>query len=146
VDFSISIDIAAPPAVVWGILSDGERWPDWTPTVSSVRLLDQGPLAVGSRAVIRQPRFPPALWRVTELEEGRFFTWVTKAPGVSVFARHSVEAKELGARATLSLQFRGLLGPLVGRLTRHLNNRYLGLEAAGLKRRSESAAASKAER
>ena len=38
---------------------------------------------------------------------------------------------------TLSIHFDGLLGPLWGWLTRRLNERYLGLEAAGLKRRSE---------
>ena len=32
-DFSRSIQIAAPVEVVWAILSDGERWPEWTPTV-----------------------------------------------------------------------------------------------------------------
>jgi formylglycine-generating enzyme required for sulfatase activity len=35
------------------------------------------------------------------------------------------------------LHFGGALGAVVGRLTRRLNNRYLNLEAAGLKRRSE---------
>ena len=136
-DFSTSIDINAPADVVWDVLRDAERWPDWTPTVTSVRFVDKGPLAVGSRAVIRQPRLPPALWRVTEFEEGRLFTWVTKSPGVSVFGRHVVAPREPGARVTLSLQFTGLLSPLVGRLTRNLNNRYLELEAATLKSRCE---------
>jgi hypothetical protein len=38
---------------------------------------------------------------------------------------------------TLSLHFGGPLGSMVGWLLRGLNNRYLSLEAAGLKRRSE---------
>jgi hypothetical protein len=45
-----------------------------------------------------------------------------------------------GSRATLSLQFTGLFGPLAGLLTRGLNDRYLKLEAAGLKRQSEEKA------
>jgi uncharacterized protein YndB with AHSA1/START domain len=136
-DFSISVDIEAPPDLVWRVLSDGERWPEWTPTVTSVQVLDRRPLAVGTRARIRQPRLPPALWTVTELEDGRSFTWVTRSPGVAVFARHWVEPRGAASRATLSLRFTGLLGPLVGRLTRGLNERYLGLEAASLKKRSE---------
>jgi hypothetical protein len=136
-DFSISTDIQASPEVAWSVLSDIERWPEWTPSVRSIRRLDQGPLAVGSRALIRQPKLPPAFWRVTELEEGRSFTWVTRTPGVHVTAWHWVDAQPGGSRATLSLSFAGLLGPLVGRLTRRINERYLGLEAEGLKRRSE---------
>jgi carbon monoxide dehydrogenase subunit G len=134
---SITVDIRATPQRVWAVLSDIEGWPEWTPSVSSIDRLDSGPLAVGSRARIRQPRLPPAEWRITSLDKGRGFTWVTRGPGVLVTAHHFVEARRNGSRATFSIQFEGLLGPLVGWLTRRLNDRYLGLEAAGLKRRSE---------
>ncbi len=140
--FSISVEIRASPDRVWGVLYDIERWPEWTPTVISIQRLDRGPLAVGSRARIRQPKLPPALWQVTELEEGRSFTWVSRSPGVRVTARHGVEANQDGSQATLSLQFSGLLSPLVARLTRSLSERYLGLEARGLRERSEDSAAS----
>jgi energy-coupling factor transporter transmembrane protein EcfT len=74
---------------------------------------------------------------VTELDEGRGFTWVTQGPGVRVTARHWVEANKGGSRVTLSLEFSGLLGPLIARLTRNLNERYLALEARGLREHSE---------
>jgi len=137
-DFSRSIEIDAPADTVWAVLSDGERWPEWTPTVRSVKPLGSGPLAVGMKVVIRQPRFPPALWKVVELEPGRSFTWVTRGPGVSVVARHWVEPLGAGTRATLSLRFDGLLGGVLGWLTRGINERYLKLEAEGLQARSES--------
>ena len=137
-DFTRSIEIAAPVDVVWSVLSDGARWPEWTPTVSSVKPLKPGPLAVGSMVLIRQPKFPPAIWEVVELEPGRSFTWVTRSPGVSVVARHWVEPLGSGTKATLSLRFKGLLGGLVGALTRRLNEKYLSLEAAGLRARCES--------
>jgi uncharacterized protein YndB with AHSA1/START domain len=136
-DFNITVDIEAPPQRVWAVMSDIERWPEWTPTVRSVQRLDSGPLAPGRRARIHQPKLPPADWQVTALQEGSSFTWVTHSPGVTVTARHGVEGIEGGSRATLSIQFGGVLGPLVGWLTRGLNGRYLSLEAAGLKRRSE---------
>ena len=53
-----------------------------------------------------------------------------------VVAKHGVEPLAEGARATLSLRFSGLLGPLVARVTRGLNQRYLALEAQGLRERS----------
>ena len=134
--FRIAVDIAAPPERVWAVLYDVERWPEWTPTVTRLERLDPGALAVGSRARIRQPRLPPATWEVTELVEGRSFTWVTRSPGVRVTARHGVEPAPHGARATLSLKFSGALGALVARFTRRLNQRYLAIEADGLQTRS----------
>ena len=135
-DFSIAIEIPAPPDRVWAVLSDVERWPEWTPTVTRIERLDAGPLVVGSRARIRQPKLSPATWRVTEVVAGRSFTWVTQSPGIRVTARHGVEPMGNGTRAVLSLQFSGLLGPLVARMTRGLNERYLGIEAKGLRARS----------
>ena len=111
--FTIITDIPAGPDRVWAVLADVERWSEWTPSVIRIRRLDPGPLAVGSRVRIHQPRLLPAIWRIGELAEGRRFTWVT-----------------------LSVRFEGLLASLVARLTRNLNRRYLELEAAGLRRRS----------
>ena len=138
-DFDISVDITAPPHVVWSVMSDVERWHEWTSSVRSIRILDEGPLKVGSRALIRQPRFPPAVWAVTEIEHGRSFTWKSGAPGMRVYGRHSVAPVPGGSRANLHLHYEGALGWLLARLTRDITNRYLGFEAAGLKKRSEGA-------
>src|SRR5581483_7443607 len=70
-DFRITVDINAPPDRVWAVMRDIERWPEWTPTVRKIRRLDNGSLAVGSRARIWQPKLPPAKWRVTELDDAR---------------------------------------------------------------------------
>lgn len=138
-DFHIHVEIQASPEVVWAVMRDVERWPEWTPTVTSVRLLDKGALTIGSRAIVRQPKLPPARWRMTELDEpGRSFTWVSWGPGVRVIARHSVEVCGAGSQATLSLRFSGVLATLFAYITRGLNRRYLALEAEGLKQRSEN--------
>ena len=138
--FSVTVDIPAPPDRVWAVIADVERWPEWTPTVSRIQRRDPGPLAVGSRALIRQPKLPPAMWRVSELHEGQGFTWATRSPGVCVEAEHRVDPTANGSRATLSVRFTGWLGPLVARLTRNLNQRYLALEAQGLSQRSTAPA------
>ncbi|HEV2447541.1 MAG TPA: SRPBCC family protein [Candidatus Sulfopaludibacter sp.] len=139
-EMRIAVDIQAPPDRVWEVIRDAERWPEWTASVDSVRLLRGGPLEVGRRALVRQPKLPPAVWRVTELDDGaRFFTWVNRGPGMLLTASHGVEPDGAGSRATLSLRFSGLLGPLLFRLTRALSERYIAMEAQGLKARSEGA-------
>ncbi|SRR5260370_22870905 len=98
-DFSIVVDIIASPDRVLAVLCDIERWPEWTSTMTSVRRMDDGPFAVGSRARVRQPKLMPAVWQVTELDERRSFTWVTRSPGVQIRAGHLVEVDGAGSRS-----------------------------------------------
>jgi hypothetical protein len=119
-------------------MRDVERWSEWTPTVTSITRLDEGPMTVGSRARVCQPKLRPAVWEVTEIDEGQSFTWFTTAPGVRVTGRHAIDPIAGGSLVTLWVEFSGFLGPLVARVTRGLNERYLALEAKGLKARSES--------
>jgi uncharacterized membrane protein len=136
-DFSITIDIQASPDWVMAVVCDVERWPEWTSTITSVGRMDNGPFRVGSRAHVRQPKLLPAVWEVTEFDAGRNFTWLTRSPGVRLTGRHQVEQNGSGRRVTLSLPFAGPLDPLVARLYRNLNERYLVTEAKALKDRSE---------
>ena len=137
-EYQISVDIDAPPDIVWAVMSDGERWPEWTASVTSVRLLDDGPLRIGSRALIRQPRFPPAVWTVHRARaRPQLHVEERHAAGMWVYGEHSVEPLASGTRATLRLSYEGVLARLMGRLTRGITNRYLDMEASGLKRRSE---------
>lgn len=137
-DYSISVQIAAPPEEVWAVMSDIERWPEWTPSITSIRRINPGPFRIGARARIEQPKLPAADWVVTALHEGRGFDWESRAPGVHVIARHLVEPSGDGSRAMLAIQYRGVIGDLIGRFTAGLNRRYLALEADGLKRRAEA--------
>ena len=139
-EFSISVDVQAPPSAVWGVMSDVERWHEWTASITRVTRLDPGPLAIGARAHVLQPKLRPADFIVTEFEPGRQFTWVTHSPGIMATARHSVEPVAGGTRARLSVQYDGLLAAPVAWLFGRLTNEYLALEAAGLKKRSEAQA------
>ena len=60
--------------------------------------------------------------------------------GVTSVAGHRVEALEEGrSRLTLTLEMRGLLVPVVAVFFKGLTNRYMTLEAQGMKRAAESA-------
>jgi uncharacterized protein YndB with AHSA1/START domain len=134
---SVSVDIDAPPEKVFAVLCAVERWPEWTSTMISVQRLQGGAFAVGSSARVHQPRLRTAVWQVTELEDKRNFTWISRSPGLRMTAGHSIEAKGSGSRVTLSFELSGFMSPMVSWLYGGLIERYVTTESHGLKKRSE---------
>lgn len=134
------IEIEAPAGTVWAVMSDVERWPEWTASIRRVRRLDDGEFRIGSSARINQPRLLPATWTVSALEPGRSFSWTTTSPGLHIVGHHVVEQLGDGrSRVVLSTEATGALATFADSLTGKLAQRYIETEAAGLKRRSESA-------
>lgn len=129
--------IGAPPAVVFRTLVDVARWSEWTASVTSVERLDGGAFGLGSRARVRQPKLGASVWTVTEFVPDASFTWVASYPGLRTTAGHRLTAVDGGTLATLSITERGPFAPLVRLLLGGLTRRYVGMEAAGLKRRCE---------
>lgn len=137
-EFTVAVQVDADPIRVWELFVDVERWPELTASMSSVRRIDSGDLRVGSTAMVKQPGLPPALWRVTELEPGRVFTWESRSTGVSSIGRHVVEAAGTGARVTLTFRQTGPLAGLAGWLFRGRIHRSVRQEADGFRRRAEA--------
>jgi uncharacterized membrane protein len=133
-----SIEIDAPPQLVWDVFSDVEHWPEWTASVTSLTGRDGSALAVGRRFAIKQPSMQKLVWKVTEIDPGTSWTWVHRSPGVLVTASHFVTALP-GGRTLVRQQLdqRGVLGALVGKLMIKRTKRFLSMEARGLKARSE---------
>lgn len=141
-NFRFTVEIIAPQERIWTVLMDVERWPEWTPTVTSVKRLEAGALAVGARTKIVQPKLMTSVWRVTELDEDLgVFTWAVHRPCVKVTATHLIDSIGDGCRVTLALKYNGLFGALIARKLKDLNWDYLTKEAQGLKRRCERDAA-----
>ncbi|HEX7716407.1 MAG TPA: SRPBCC family protein [Marmoricola sp.] len=136
--FEASAEVGAPAHEVFETYADVVNWPEWTASVTSVERLDDGPLRVGSRARVRQPRLPVAVWEVTELLPGQSFTWVARGPGVRTTGTHRVEPLPDGrSRVTAILDQSGPLGPVVGLFTRSLTQTYLQTEVNGIKTHCE---------
>lgn len=109
--------------------------------MSSVIPLDGEALRVGRRYRIKQPGFPPAVWRVSDVREGESFTWESVAPGVRSLAYHRLSSEPDGTtRISIGVHQSGPLAGVLGLLTARRTRRYLRMEAAGL------AAAAEAER
>ena len=138
-NFEYVVDIHAPTSHVWSVLVDVERWPEWTTSVTSAQRMEIGPLTLGSRTRLTQPRLSKAVWKVTSLDRARgIFAWSTHALGVKIVAYHQVEMLGSGSRVTLLIHYAGLLGPWMARLLRDLNWDYLAREGNGLKRFCEA--------
>jgi uncharacterized membrane protein len=83
-----SIEITASPELIWSTLSEVERWPEWTNSVTEVERLDTGDFGVGSRVRVKQPGMPRLTWEVTEYAPGEVFSWASKLPGVTTTGGH----------------------------------------------------------
>ncbi len=135
--FEKSIEIDAPQQRVWDVLADLEAWPQRIETVDVVELLTAAPITQGSRVRLKQPKLPEGTWDITVWDAPSYFVWTQKTSGITSTAGHRVEAlDERRARLTLALDMRGFLIP-VALFYKGLTNRYLNLEAEGMKRAAE---------
>ena len=140
--FETSIEIDAPQQRVWDVLSLLEAWPERIATVERVELLTSAPTSTGSRVRLKQPKLPEGVWDITVWDAPTYFEWTQKTGGTTSVAGHRVEP--LGddrARLTLTLEMRGFLVPIVALFYKRLTNRYMNLEAQGIKRAAELAQA-----
>jgi uncharacterized membrane protein len=135
-----SVAIDAPIEVVWSVFSDVERWPTWASSFTSVELIN-GPMRLGAKARIRQPRLPTVVWEVTQWEPGRLWTWTATSPGARTEASHVLSVSGRGTLAEQAIVWSGPVGRLAALVWRSLTKRYLAIEAAGLKQRCEQVAA-----
>ncbi len=114
-----SIRIAASPADVWAAIVDVERWPAWASQFERLEPLDVGPLAQGSRVRVRPKGMPGAVWRVTDYQEGRSFTWASSVvPGVLLTGGHVVTTDGNRTVAEFWLEASGALDRLLAPLLR----------------------------
>jgi uncharacterized membrane protein len=140
--FEQQITVSAPVDAVEAVILDVEDWPEWTASVRSARRLDEGSLAVGSKAEITQPGLPVMTWTVTEVSPGQGFTWETERAGVRTVGRH--ELRSTGADTTDVTLVVEQSGPLAGILSLLAGGKIkanIALEAEGLRRQAEGGGA-----
>jgi hypothetical protein len=133
------IDIAAPPARVWDILTDFEAYPEWNPFILELG----GDLRKGGRLTVKiQPPGRKAMTfrpTVVALEPERELRWLGKLMVGGVFDgehSHRLDPIEGGTRYVQSERFSGVLVPFTGGM---LSSAQDGFDAmcAALKLRAE---------
>ena len=139
-EIETSVDIAAPPALVWETLLDFEAYPEWNPFVRSI----EGTPATGQRLRVRlEPpesrgmTFKP---RVTALEPAERFEWLGHLGIPGLFdGRHEFRLERLGPDQTRFHHGETFSGLLAGVLLNESSTR-AGFEAMNesLRTRAES--------
>lgn len=138
-EYRTSIEIDAPPETVWAVLTDVERWPEWTKSMERVEFVAGAGLKPGAKVRIKQPRLPAMVWDVTEVEPHRVFTWQATSGGTTSVGDHRLlMTSPERTTAEFGIRQSGGLAPIIGLFTSGLVRRYVQMEADGLKRRSES--------
>lgn len=141
--FETDFHVDAPPDVVWEVMTDIGRWPEWTPTVKRVVRDDSGPLRIGSRARLwLRGVLYGTNWTVTELQPGRSFMWESSVfPGIHERAIHEVRPDGDGAWVVLRIEAGGPLAVALSPVYASASRQNLKLESEGLARESEAHAA-----
>ncbi len=132
-----TIDINAPIDRVWDLTLDVEALPNLTSTMTSVERLDDGPLAVGSKARVKQPAQGVKIWTVTALEPRKHFAWTTRAMGTRMTGGHHLQQNVDGTTNTLTIDIEGPLAPVVGFLLRRPIQNAIKTENQGFKTAAE---------
>lgn len=109
---AVEIDIAAPPARIWGLLTDAQDAPRWNSTLTSI----EGEIALGQKIAIRVPISERVFHvKVTELAaEQRMVFQDGFAPMFEGRRTFSLEPQPDGRiRFRMVEVFRGLMLPMI---------------------------------
>jgi len=116
-EIKTEIEISAPPSKVWEIITDINRWQEWSPIINA----SHGATSVGSKLNITMvgkeegkdgPQYNPI---ITNLNEQRYFRWRAHMLAGFIFTNDKIfELKETesGTRLTHTETFKGLLAPI----------------------------------
>lgn len=107
---SRSIEVAAPPGVVWDVLTGFADWPKWNPDVKSMSF--DGPLEPGS--TFRWKSGPGTI--VSTLEEvdpPRRVRWRGRTMSIAALHEYRLEPRDGGTRVETEETFSGLLARLM---------------------------------
>jgi hypothetical protein len=127
------LDIHAASNVVWEVLTDFPRWPQWNPDVKSM----SGPAAVSAGSEFRWRAGPATITStILRVEPPRLIGWKGKTLGIDAIHFWWLEPRDGGTFVRTAESYDGLVGRLFRRrLQRALDDalanglRYLKAEA-----------------
>jgi len=109
---SAEIEIAAPPQVVWEVLTRFANWPNWNPDVKSMSF--PGPLAPGSE--FRWKAGPGTIVSTLDrIEPPRYIAWHGRTLTIKAYHEWWLEPRDGGTHVRTEETFSGLLASILRR-------------------------------
>jgi hypothetical protein len=135
--FATSVAIRARPEIVWALLTDAARYPQWNSTIAKI----DGRIAAGGKVTVHAKATPGRAFplKVTEFAPPRRMVWSGGMPlGLFTGTRTFTLTPAAGGELTFDMreEFSGLLAPLISRSIPDLQPAF-DTFAADLKRRAE---------
>jgi uncharacterized protein YndB with AHSA1/START domain len=128
------IDIAAPPEIVWDVLTDFARWQEWNPEVKSMSY--EGPLAPG--AMFRWKAGPGTIVStIEEVDRPRYARWRGRTMSISAIHEWRLDERDGGTHVETEETFSGVLARLLRRSLQKQLDRALEEGLVHLKREAE---------
>ena len=112
------IEIYAPPEKVWGIITDIDKWHEWSPTINN----SAGEAVVGSTVTITMmskeegkdgPKYSP---KIIQMDEPMYFHWRANMMAGFIFTNDKIielEKTDAGTKLTHTETFKGLMAVLM---------------------------------
>lgn len=113
-----AIEIQAPPERVWAVITDIEKWQDWSPTINA----SQGEAAVDSTVTITMigkepgkdgPKYSP---KIIKMDEPNYFHWRAHMMAGFIFTNDKIfelEKTESGTKLTHIETFKGIMAAMM---------------------------------
>jgi hypothetical protein len=128
------IDIAAPPEVVWEVLTEFDRWLEWNPEVKSMSY--EGPLAPG--AMFRWKAGPGTIVStIEEVDRPHHVRWRGRTMSISAIHEWRLDERDGGTHVETEERFSGVLARLLRRSLQKQLDRALEEGLEHLKREAE---------
>jgi len=112
------IDISAPPEKVWAILTDIDKWHEWSPTINA----SEGKAALDSTLTITMmskepgkdgPKYSP---KIIQIDEPNYFHWRAHMMAGFIFTNDKIielEKTNTGTKVTHTETFKGIMSVLM---------------------------------
>ena len=137
-EYGTSVETTAPPDKVWKIWSDMSTWGDWNPNVSTMEW--EGGFASGTTGIMNTRAGQHHKMKLVDVVPGRSFALETSVvPGTTFRFNCRIELVAGKARVSQTVEVKGPLGPVLGRMLGPQVSKEFGTLLSNLARRAEGA-------